>query len=245
MRTLLQFTSRIAPVLYILLAFGIFFSIRSLFQAYNARRKAVFGLEREAARQQRRNSLGAIITFLVMAGAIYIIDDIVVPNLGETPEEPTPTPMVFVTQMPTGTPSLLLFPTITPTVGLPPAEEAELPSEPVDEVVDACAIIGSTITLPEPGQAVSGANVRVEGEANILNFSQYKFEINGPSTNGAWVVVGTYVTPVATNALLGVWDATSLLPGNYTFRLVVLAEDGSYPTPCEVPIVILKPDAAP
>ncbi len=243
MRTLLQFTSRITPVLYILLAFGIFFSIRRLFQSYSARRKAVFGLEREAARQQRRNSLGAIITFLVMAGAIYIIDDIVVPNLGEPPEEPTPTPVVFVTQMPTATPSFLLFPTITPTVGLPPAEEAELPSEPVEEV-DACAIIGSTITVPEPGQAVSG-QVRVEGEANILDFSQYKFEINGPSTDGAWVVVATYVTPVATNALLGVWDATSLLPGNYTLRLVVLAEDGSYPTPCEVPIVILKPDSAP
>jgi hypothetical protein len=245
MRTLLQFTSRIAPILYVLLAFGVFFSIRRLFQAYNSQRKAVFGLEREAAHQQRRSSLGAIITFLVMAGAIYVVDNIVVPNLGEPPEEPTPTPIVFVTQVPTSTPSILLYPTITPTVGLPPAEGGEQPAEPVEEVADACSIIGSTITVPEPGQAVSGANVRVEGEANILNFSQYKFEINGPSTDGAWVVVATYVTPVATNALLGVWDATSLLPGNYTLRLVVLAEDGSYPTPCEVPIVVLKAGSAP
>jgi hypothetical protein len=244
MRTLLQFTSRIAPILYVLLAFGVFFSIRRLFRAYNSQRKAVFGLEREAANQQRRSSLGAIITFLVMAGAVYIINDIVVPNLGEPPDEPTPTPMVFVTQMPTATPSILLFPTVTPTVGIPPAGGDELPAEPVEEAVDGCSISGTTITLPEPGQAVSG-QVRVEGEANILDFSQYKFEINGPSTDGAWVVVATYVTPVATNALLGVWDATSLLPGNYTFRLVVLAEDGSHFTPCEVPIVVLKAGAAP
>ena len=92
-------------------------------------------------------------------------------------------------------------------------------------------------TSPEPDQQVSG-QVLVEGQANILDFSQYKFELNGPGTNGQWVVVGTFTVPVI-EGILGSWDSTSLPPGSYRLRLVVLRSDGTFPTPCEIPIVVL------
>jgi hypothetical protein len=82
--------------------------------------------------------------------------------------------------------------------------------------------------------------VSVEGQANILDFAQYKFEISGASTGGAWVVVGTFPSPVP-EGYLGSWDSTSLQPGNYSLRLVVLRTNGTYPTPCEVPITIIGP----
>ena len=244
MSTLLGFVARISPILYALAAVGIFFSIRGLVQSRRARRVAVFGLEREAAQEQWRRSLSAFITLVLLAVVVYIIDNILVPNMESVAEEvPTATPVAFVTPEATPTEALLLFPTVTPTVGLPPAEAAALEETPQPEVVNGCEIIGATITSPEAGDTVSG-QVAVEGEANVLNFAQYKFEIRGPSTGDAWVVVGSYLTPVP-NGLLGVWDSTSLLPGNYTLRLIVHRQDGTYVTPCEVPIVVQKSSVVP
>ncbi|HEC22347.1 MAG TPA: hypothetical protein ENI95_05455 [Chloroflexi bacterium] len=240
MRTLVQFVARIDVFVYALAAVGIFFAIRGLFQARRAMRVAVFGLEREAARRKRRGSLSMIIILLALAGAVYVTSNIVAPNIEGLAARPTETPpIVFVSPEPTATQPLLLYPTITPTIGLPPAEAGtEAPPEPA-EVVNGCEIIGANITSPEPNQAVSG-QVVVEGQANILGFAQYKFEIQGPGTGGDWVVVGTFTEPV-NNGILGTWDSTSLMPGNYTLRLVVSRQDGTFPTPCEVPIVIVEP----
>lgn len=239
MNTLIQFIDRTELVFYVLAAIGIFFSIRGLVMARRARRIAVFGLEKEAAGQRQARSLSTILALLLLSGGIYIIANIVAPNMIEQPAETTPTPVVFVTQQPTPTEARLLYPTITPTAGLPPAQLAGTPSPPAGQAVNGCEIQGARITNPTPSQTVSG-QVTVEGQANILDFAQYKFEINGPSTNGAWVVVGTYTTLVI-DGFLGTWDSTSLIPGNYILRLVVSRADGSFPTPCEVPITVMAP----
>lgn len=243
MTTLIQFVARIETTFYILAAIGIFFSIRGLAKARQARRLAVFGLEREAAQLMQTRSISTIVGLLLMCGAIYIIANIVEPNMAELPIEPTPTSVVFVTQQPTATQPLLIYPTITSTVGLPPAAIAGTSSPTPGQTVNGCEISGATITSPIPGQTVTG-QVAVQGQANILNFSQYKFEITGPSTNGAWVVVANFTTPII-DGFLGTWDSTSLMPGNYTLRLVVSRVDGSFPTPCEVPIIIAGPGSAP
>ncbi len=240
MTTVLVFISRISLILYALAAVGIFFAIRGLVVSRRWRRVAVFGLEREAAQNQLRRSLSTIALLTLLIGLVYVVDNIIVPNTGGSVQgEPTPTLAVIAAQEPTATQALLLFPTITPTVGLPPAEAAEAEEEASPEVADGCEILGATITSPAAGATVSG-QVLVEGEANILNFAQYKFELRGPSTEDAWVVVGTYINPVPTG-LLGVWDSTSLVPGSYTLRLIVHRQDGTHVTPCEVPITITRP----
>jgi hypothetical protein len=239
MTTLVQFLVNTEYVLYILAAVIIFFSIRGLVVARHVRRNAVFGLEREAAQQRQRRSLGAILALLLLSSGVYVITHIVAPNMGETPLEPTPTPLVFVTQVPTPTETRLIYPTVTPTPGLPPAAAAGTPSPGPEESTNGCEILGATITVPAPNDIVSG-QVVVEGQTNILDFAQYKFEINGPSTNDAWVVVGAFTVPVV-DGFLGTWDSTSLIPGDYILRLVVNKMDGSFPTPCEVPITIAGP----
>lgn len=244
MTTLLQFIARISVILYALAATGIFFAIRSLILARRLRRVAVFGLEREAATARFRRSLSVIITLALLAGAVYIVDNIVLPNTEpaatESQPDEGPVAVSVLTRTPSPTPSLLLFPTVTPTVGVPPAEVGDEGGEGTDtvptEVVEGCEIIGANITNPSPGDEVSG-QVSVEGEVNVLNFSQYKFEIKGPATGDAWVVLGSYLQQVP-NGLLGVWDSTSLQPGSYTFRLIVYREDGTFIPPCEVPITI-------
>lgn len=239
MSTLIRFIANTSLILYALIAIGVLFAFRGLVQARAARRVAVFGLEREAAQERQRRSLSSLITLILLAGMVYVISTIVAPNLSEEIEVPTPTPIVFVTPVPSPTQAILLFPTITPTVGLPPAEATAGPSPTPGEAVNGCDVLGATITNPVAGQVVSG-QVVVEGQANILNFAQYKFEINGPATNGAWAVVGTFISPVP-SGYLGTWDSTSLMPGNYTLRLVVIRQDGTYVTPCEVPVVVAGP----
>ncbi len=236
MRALLQFIARISLVFYAIVGAGIFLSLGGLFRARRTRRYAMFGLEREAAQRERRRAFNTIFSLVLVAGAVYIITNIVVPNMGEAQEEPTPTPYVFVTQEPTPTEILLLFPTITPTPGIAPADAAENAPPESEQPANGCEIIGARITSPTAGQTVSG-QVNVEGEANILNFAQYKFELNGPSTGGAWVVVGGSANPQAGGSL-GSWDSTSLIPGDYRLRLVVSQVDGTYLTPCEVSIVV-------
>lgn len=237
MITLLEFISRIAIVLYVLASLGVVFALRGWIQGRRRRRLAVFGLEREEATQQVRSSSSALIALILLAGAVYVIDNIVMPNLGETAEiPPTPTSVIFVTPQATATEARLLYPTVTPTVGIPPANVTDTALDAEATPTNGCEILGARVTEPTPGDVVGG-QVEVRGEANILNFGQYKFEISGPSTDGSWVVVGTYSEAIPAG-LLGVWDSTSLIPGDYTFRLIVMREDGTYLSPCEVPISI-------
>ena len=233
MNTIVQFVSRIAPFIYGLAAIGIFFAIRGIVQATQALRVAVFGLEREDARDRRRRSFNAILSLSGLSLVVYVVGSVIEPNLSGASVEPTATPVVFVTEEPTPTEARLLYPTITPTILV----GAEVPTS--DPTINGCEILGANISNPVSGQTVSG-QVTVEGQANILNFSEYKFELRGELTGGMWIVVGNYPTPVS-DGFLGTWDSTSLPPGNYTLRLVVLRPDGSFPTPCEVPLLVTAP----
>ena len=236
MQTLISFIARISFILYVLIATGVFFSIRRLFVSRQYRRVAVFGLEKEKAQNDQRAAINAIIALLIAATAVYAVTNIIEPNVNFGQEEMiTPTPEIFVAAAPTATPAIVLYPTITPTPGLPPAEAEAASVEDEGEPIDGCAIIGSNITVPEPGQNVSG-QVQVEGEANVFDFAQYKFEVKGDFTGNEWVVVGTFNTP--RTGFLGTWDSTSLAPGNYILRMVVSQSSGNIVTPCEVPIVI-------
>jgi len=236
MANLVQFVARIAIFIYALVAVGVFFALRSYFQARRARRLSIYALEREASQTSQRRAFNTMLLLILSAAAVYVITNIVEPNLAESPiVTPEPTPVVFVEEESTATPFLLLYPTITPTIPLAPAEAADSP-ETAEEVVDGCSIIGATITSPAPGDIVGG-QVAVEGEMNVLNFAQYKFEVNGAGTGGVWVVVGTYNSPVP-RGYLGTWDTTSLAPGAYTLRLVTIRADGTYLTPCEVPVTV-------
>jgi len=239
MATLIAFIASIEWVLYALAAVGILLSIRQFVVARQLRRIAAFGLEKEHAANRTRSALTTILLLLTLVLVVYITANILDPNLVAVQDTPTPTPAVFITPEPTATEALLLFPTVTPTPGLAPADAA---ADAAATPVDGCTIIGSTITVPAPGDIVSG-QITVEGEVNILNFGGYKFEINGPSTAGSWVVVNTFNQPRSLG-VIGTWDSTSLVPGNYQLRLVTFRADGTFITPCIVPIVIAGPGGA-
>jgi hypothetical protein len=239
MRTLFQFLTRSEYVLYILAGVAVFFAFRGIVQSRQVLRTAIFGLEREAAQNRLSRSWATIFGMLMLSGSIYIAVNILAPNFTTIQAEPTPTPFLLLTQPPTATEPRLIYPTVTPTSAIVAAGV----TPPAASTTNGCELFGARITNPTSGQTVSG-RVVVEGEANIINFAQYKFEVKGASTGEVWIVVGNYSAPIA-GGVLGAWDSTSLAPGDYILRMVVSRVDGTYPTPCEVAIKISAPGAAP
>jgi hypothetical protein len=246
--TIIELVARIDLVLYFLCGLGFLVGLRGWATSRRLRREAVFGLEREAARAIRRRALNMLGSVIALAGAVYVVTNVVRPAMQEMPSPegggPAGTPEALATPEMTGTPRPLLFPTVTPTFGIvSPEEDAPAEASASEGEPAGCEIIGATIANPLPGEVVAG-QVEVFGEANILNFDSYKFEISGPSTGGAWATLSTFTTPVA-NGSLGTWDATSLDPGSYRFRLVVVDTSGTFPTPCEIPLTIASPAIQP
>jgi YbbR domain-containing protein len=145
------------------------------------------------------------------------------PELAETPElteTPTPTPLH---PAPTPTPTPTSTPTPVPSATATPVLLAECPDP------------GARLTYPTMNAVLKGA-VQILGSAQVDNFGYYKFEFR-PEGVSEWSFLQRFEEPVV-DGLLGVWDTTTLLPGNYWFRLVVVKKDGNYIEPCQVPVNI-------
>jgi hypothetical protein len=66
----------------------------------------------------------------------------------------------------------------------------------------------------------------------------YKLEIGAGNNPSQWTTLGeTHDAPVL-NGVLEVLHAYALAPGPYVIRLVLVRQDGNYPPPETVPIVI-------
>jgi hypothetical protein len=244
--TIIELIARVDVVLYFLSGLGFLLGLRGLSVARRLRREAVFGLEKEAARNARRRGLSTLFSMLLLAGAIFLLTNVVQPTMENMPvagSDVTGTPELAATPDPATTSRPLLFPTVTPTFGIVAPGEEVAPAPAEEGAPGVCELIGVIISSPIAGEVVAG-QVQVSGQANILNFAAYKFEINGPSTDGAWATMGTFTTPVA-DGPLGTWDATSLMPGAYRLRLVVVDTEGNFPEPCVVPVTIAEPGAQP
>ena len=85
-------------------------------------------------------------------------------------------------------------------------------------------------------KAVLKGPVQIVGSANVDSFGYYKFEFRYDGAS-KWAFLHRFEQPVA-GGLLGVWDTSALLPGDYWFRLVVVKKDGNFIEPCQVPIII-------
>ena len=252
METLIELLSRVDVVLYFISGLGTLIGVRGYVNSRQMRKVAAFGLEREAVRKVKRRAVNTLASMVVLAGSVYVLTNVVNPqNLGGLPTqddssaELTDLSELAVNMTPTERP--LLFPTVTPSFGvvLSPGDPTPTPAATLapDSASLGCEINGVTINQPLPGEVVAG-QIQVTGEANILNFAVYKFEVRGPSTRDVWVTVGNFTTPVA-SGFLGTWDATSLEPGSYFFRLVLVNQSGISLDPCVIPITIAAANIQP
>ena len=96
------------------------------------------------------------------------------------------------------------------------------------------------IDSPSPGQEVSGV-IPIIGSVqfNPSDVQYYKLEIGAGSSPTAWTTFGSTHTQPVTNGVLESLQASALAPGNYVIRLIIVRNDGNYPTPYTVPISVV------
>jgi hypothetical protein len=210
--------------IYIILGVAGLVYLRLSLKWVNVYRNALFGLERERA----LSSLGRYAAMLALILAAMTGTFLTANFLG---------PAVPLGSRPTGVPtvSLLITP---PAVGgaegtfVPATEFALGTPEGVG-----CTNPLATLTSPQPDETLSGT-VDVKGTANIANFAFYKYEFRLANSSDTWQAVSAGTTPVVDD-LLGRWDTSLVLTGDYDFRLVVTDTSGNAPLPCVIRVHIV------
>ena len=66
----------------------------------------------------------------------------------------------------------------------------------------------------------------------------YKLEIGAGPSPTSWTTFGSTHSQIVNNGVLETLQAVALAPGEYVIRLIVVRNDGNYPTPYSVPVTI-------
>jgi hypothetical protein len=86
------------------------------------------------------------------------------------------------------------------------------------------------LTAPQNGETLRG-QVQIQGRMYTPNFASaelaFTFASNASDSGGNWFIIQTFPQPTADSALT-VWDTTSITDGDYTLRLRVFLQDGTF-----------------
>lgn len=86
------------------------------------------------------------------------------------------------------------------------------------------------INSPQPGETLRGL-VEIQGRMDTPNFASaelaFTFDATASDPAANWFVIQTFPQPV-TNPAIAAWDTTALTDGDYTLRLRVFLQDGTF-----------------
>lgn len=86
------------------------------------------------------------------------------------------------------------------------------------------------LTAPQNGETLRG-QVQIQGRMDTPNFASaelaFTFASNASDSGGNWFIIQTIPQPT-TDSALTVWDTTSITDGDYTLRLRVFLQDGTF-----------------
>lgn len=211
--------------IYVILGLLILWHIRKFVSAWEELRGAFFGLEREAAQSRVNSAATMIVILIIMAVAEFTVVTFVVPTLPGA--NPLPTAILDLLATPTITlPPPTLKPNETPIASPTPGE---LPA------AEGCTAGQINLTAPTNGERISGS-VNIRGTADIPNFGFFTLQIARPG-DVIWLPISVGQQPVK-NDILGTWDTSSLIPGDYMFRLVVSDNIGTELNPCAIQVQV-------
>ncbi|MCU0479882.1 MAG: hypothetical protein MUE54_01565 [Anaerolineae bacterium] len=260
---------QIAIGLYILIGVGILIFWSRWRAAQFDIRSTRFELERDFARFRRDNALTMMILSIEMALIVLGIQRIVAPTMRSDIEleqliainnqtdvvevvsdgvfaTPTrPAPLSNLPIEPVELPrddevSVFATPTLTPTpVGT---------IEPNAPPVYGCNTPNAFLQIPANGMRVF-QTIRVAGTAFVDDFSRYKLEISGPTTQNSFWVIDEGTIPVrvedTANNTLSQFNPDPYTPGTYQFQLTVFDTTNELKASCMVTIYISRPIPTP
>ena len=226
MAAIYQFLSTYEMLIYIVLAIGGLFAFRWLLKTWNEWRESVYTLEREFALHRMSQAAAFVILILLLFFGELITVSFFIPSQPASFFISTPTIDVLAT--PTGTISAEL------------ATQIALTPLPIPTIGNTSGCVSNKlmITSPKAGSQISGS-VDLTGTVDIPDFGFYKYEV-APLNTDTWATIAANRKPVD-NGPLGQWDTTTLAPGDYQLRLVVVNTQGQSLPPCIIPLRVTAP----
>lgn len=219
-----RFLDTYEALIYILLAIGGLFSFRWLWRSWREWRIAVFSLEREFSSRRLARSTAISVLIVILFCAEFFIASFVLPGLPADFFVSTPT-LDFIST-PTGT----LSPELQTQFAVMPAGTQALNAS-------GCVPNQLSLTFPQPGDEISGS-IELTGTVDIPNFGFYKYEV-APAGSEAWATIAAG-RAVVNEGRLGLWNTTTLTPGDYQLRLVVVDNQGTELPACIVPVRVIS-----
>jgi hypothetical protein len=231
MEELLLFLRKYEVWVYVLSALIGVFYLRKLVIAFQDWRAALFGMERESAQRRFSTYLTLFLLVFLTAGLEFSLISFVIPNYP-----------VKKGLLPTATLDLLITPTVTLTTGGTPANssapnQTQQPTVAI-KLTEGCTPGAVEWSSPKTGTEISG-NVQLLGTVNIPNLGFYKYEFSQPGTD-VWNTIAAGNLNIVNN-ILGNWDTTLLVPGDYLLRLVVADSQNELLPACVVSVRVVAP----
>jgi hypothetical protein len=187
-------------------------------------RKAVYGLERERSLSKLTQAGAMLALIFALAVAVFVVANFVAPAYlanvyTAPPQDQNPVSTVQEISDDEQTPISSGLPIMDglPTLG--------------------CSDENVSLTSPEDGGTVSGV-VEVRGTANDTAFGFYQYHYMLMSPEASWNVVTAGNEPVVDD-VLGVWDTTWLIAGEYFLRLVVTNTEGEATAECVIQVRVV------
>lgn len=227
METVYRFLATYEGLIYILLSLGGLFAFRWLWKSWREWHDSVFGLEREfAVRRMSQALMVSLLILFLFVGELFLAS-FIVPALPST--EILVTPTLDILNQTEGI--ISSDPAIALTVMTPV-------SDLLSTAASGCKPGKIILTSPEPGQEVSGT-VKLVGTVDVDNFGFYKYEV-APQGTEIWATISAGREPVR-NGDVGLWDTSTLTPGDYQLRLEVTDNQGKPYPPCIIAVRVVAP----
>jgi len=233
MEALLQLLKKYEVWIYLLSAVIGLVNLRKLILAYQEWRASLFGIEREKAQQRFSTYLTLFLLVILIAGLEVSLVSFVLPNYP-----------VEKGLLSTPTLDLNITPTLPPPAGTPAAGSgpggANQTQQPtvVVKLTEGCTPGAVEWSSPKVGDVISG-KVDLLGTVNIPNLGFYKYEYSQPGTD-VWSTIAAG-NKNKINDILGSWDTTLLVPGDYLLRLVVADSQNQLLPACVVSVRVVAP----
>jgi len=129
-------------------------------------------------------------------------------------------------------------PTAAPTARSVIPTRAPTRSAPAVPPAAACPDARARITYPANGAAISGVT-NFLGTANVPDQAYYKFEYK-PASSPTWQYLTQVDGKTVIEDKLMDFFTTTIAPGAYDFRLIVVDRSGNYPSPCEIRLTVRR-----
>jgi len=230
MEVILRFLETYEIWIYVLLGVFCLWYLRKVLVAWHEWRAAVFGLERETAQRHFSSAMTAMMLFILIGLAQFLLVSFVAPGMPQANTIATPTINYFTTPIAT----------LSSTATSAAQSTGIIPTLAVSEQ-EGCIPGELDWTFPKNGVQISGL-VTLKGTIQVPNLGFYKYEYSSVGSNN-WITIAAGNTNITDSALGGggAWNTSQLVPGDYRLRLVAADNQNQALPACVINIRIVAP----